>query len=131
MLAGESLKTRRVICQQRFTLTAFESRLEEVGAFRERAKRKDMHVAAWKLFTSRIFNFKGDSGSATNTMDSDVCCFDLKVSALSQLPHFVRYLAIGPTRTGGVPGKVEQIFIKGVLLHVHGDNSVRQVTENG
>ncbi len=82
-----------------------------------------MHVAAWKLFASRIVHLKGDFGLITSTMDSNVFCFDLKIAGLTQLPHLVHDLAVVPSPSGGVPGEVEQIFIKGVLLRVHGNDS--------
>lgn len=84
-----------------------------------------MYVAAWKLFVSRIVHLKGDCGLTTRTMDSDVFCFDLKTSGLTQLSHSVHDLAVVPTRSDGGPGKAEQIFVESVLLHVHGDDSVR------
>jgi len=83
-----------------------------------------MHVAAWELFASRIVYVKGDFGLTTNTMDSDVSCSDLETPGLTQLPHPVHNLAVVPSLSGGGPGKVEQIFIKGVLLRVHGNDSV-------
>ena len=98
--------------------------LEEVSAFRGRAKRKDMHVAAWELYASRIVHFKEDFGLTTNTMDSNVPRLDCETSGLTQLPHLVHNLAIVPSLSGGGPGKVKQIFIKGVLLRVHGDDLV-------
>ncbi len=107
------------------------STLEPVGAFRGRAKRKDMHVAAWKLNASRIVDFKGHFGFTTSTTDPDVSCFDLKVVGCAQLPHLVHDLTVVPSLSGGVPRKIKQIFIKSVLLQVHGDDSVRQVTGNG
>ena len=90
-----------------------------------------MYIAARKLFTSSIVHLKGDCGLATNTLDSDVLRIDAKAALLTQLLHLVDDLGIVPSPSGGVPGEAEQIFIKGNLLQVNGNDSIRQVAENG
>lgn len=86
-----------------------------------------MNVAAWKLFASRIVDFKGDLGLTADPMNSDVFGLNLEISGFTQLSHLLHDFPVVPSRPGGVPRKTEQLFIKGVLVHVHGDNSVREV----
>lgn len=91
---------------------------------------KDIQVAAWKFFGSTIIHHYSDFRSATDTLDSDVSFFDSKVSALTQLHQLANDPAIVPSGSRGSPANGDQIIMKSILLQVHWDDSITQVTWN-
>ena len=89
---------------------------------------KDISVATGKFFGSTIIHYNADLRSAPDTLDSDVLSFNFKVLALTQLQHLANDLAIAPSGFRGSPSEAEQIVMKRILLHVHRDDSINQVT---
>ena len=89
---------------------------------------KDISVATGKFFDSTIIHYKADLRSAPDTLDSDVLSFNFKVSALTQLHHPANDLAMVPSGFCGSSSKAEQTVMKRILLQVHRDDSITQVT---
>ncbi len=89
---------------------------------------KDISVATGKFFGSTKFHYQADLRSAPDTLDSDVLSFNFKVLALTHLHHLANDLAIVPSGFRGSPSKAEQIVMKRILLQVHRDDSITQVT---
>ena len=89
---------------------------------------KDISVATGKFFDSTIIHYEADLRSAPDTLDSDVLSFNFKVLALTQLHYLANDLAIFPSGSRGSPSKAEQIVMKRILLQVHRDDSIAQVT---
>jgi len=89
---------------------------------------KDIGVATGKFFDSTIIHYKTDLRSAPDTLDSDVLSFNFEVLALTRLQHLANDLAIAPSGFRGSPSEADQLVMKRILLQVHRDDSITQVT---
>ncbi len=89
---------------------------------------KNMSVTTGKFFDSTIIHYKTDLRSAPDTLDSNVLSFNFKVLALTRLHHLANDLVVAPSGFRGSPGEAGQIVMKRILLQVHRDDSIAQVT---
>jgi len=89
---------------------------------------KDISVATGKFFDSTIIHYEADLRSVPDTLDSAVLSFTFTLLALTPPHPLANDLAIVPSGFRGSPSKAEQIVMKRILLQVHRDDSLTQVT---